>query len=289
MSVKNWARFVALGLIWGSSFLWIKIALQDIGPFTLVAFRIFFAFLGTLVLVLVKRISLPLGKNLGIYFFLGLFNMAVPFVLISWAEKFIPSGLAAILNSSMPLWTLLIAAFWLPEERLTPARVFGLLLGFAGVVVLMSNQLGEGFGGYQLGILAMLASALSYALSSVFTRLKSKGISSEALTFGQLIFAYLVVMPGAVGLEAPFRFPSSGLTWLAVIWLGLLGSCVALVLYFSMLHDVGPTRTSMATYIFPLVGVLLGTIFLGEQPDWRLLVGGLMIIAGVWWVNKRKK
>lgn len=287
MSAKNWARFVGLGVIWGSSFLWIKIALQEVGPFTLVTMRIFFALLGIGLIVLRAKTAVPLRRHWRLFVFLGLINMAIPFVLISWAEKSIPSGLASILNSTMPLWTLIISAVLLPEEGITRRKVAGLLLGFGGVVVLMSNQLGEGFGEYQVGILVMLLSAFFYGLSAVMIKRSGKGISSEALTLGQMLIAFLAVAPTALVVESPFTFPVLGITWLAVAWLGLLGSAIALILYFSVLYEIGPTRAVMTTYIFPLVGVALGAIFLGEQPDWRMLVGGVMVVAGVWWVNRR--
>lgn len=287
MSAKNWAKFIGLGLFWGSSFLWTKIVLREIGPFTLATLRIFLALLGIAVIIWRTKVSFPLRRRLGLFIFLGLFNMGIPFVLASWAMKSIPSGLASILNSTMPLWTLLISAMLLPNESITRRKVVGLLLGFGGVVVLMSNQLGEGFGGYQISILAMLLSAFFYGLSTVVIKQKAGGISSEALTLGQMLMAWLSVTPLTLVVEAPFRLPSEPLTWLALGWMGILGSAIGLVVYFSMLYEIGPTRAAMTTYLLPLVGVALGVIFLGEQPDWRMLVGGLMVVAGVWWVNRR--
>jgi drug/metabolite transporter (DMT)-like permease len=187
----------------------------------------------------------------------------------------------------MPLWTLIISALLLPEEHITRRKVVGLLLGFGGVVLLVSNQLSEGLGGYQLSILAMLLSAFFYGLSTVVIKLKAEGIPPEALTMGQMLMAWLAVMPMALVVEVPFHFPLEGLTWFALAWMGILSSAIGLVVYFSMLYEIGPTRVAMTTYLLPLVGVALGAIFLGEQPDWRMLAGGLMVVAGVWWVNRR--
>lgn len=287
MSLINWFKFVLLGIVWGSSFLWIKIAVTEVGPFTLVSWRAFLALLGTVVVVVWRRSIFPIRKKAGVFLFLGIINMAVPFVLISWAEKFIPSGLASVLNSTVPLFTLVIAAVFLPDERMTARRGAGLLLGFGGVVVLMSNQLGEGFGDYQTGILAMLVGALCYGAGAVFARKKAYGLSPEAQSLGQLLIAFAVILPGAVGFEGSMLVPQLAITWLALLWLGLLGSCLALLLYFDLIQQVGATRASMTTYIFPLVGVLLGAVFLGEHPDWRLLAGAVMIIAGVWAVNRK--
>ena len=140
MSAKNWLKFILLGTIWGSSFLWIKIALQEVGPITLVVFRAGFATLGLLVVALVTRPKIR-KEDIWILAVLAFFNVTVPFVLISWSETHISSGMASILNSTVPLFTILIAPVVLAEERLTGRRIVGLLVGFAGVIVLMSNQL----------------------------------------------------------------------------------------------------------------------------------------------------
>ncbi len=282
-------KFGLMTLIWGSTYLWIKLAVQEIGPFTLVSLRTVFAISGILILVLKQRTSILIRRRWPIFLFLGVINMGLPFVLTSWAGKIIPSGLSAILNSTIPLWTILIASALLPEERFTASRLIGVVFGFGGVIVLMSNRLSGELGAYQLGMLAMLVSALLYAVSSILIRLKAKGIPAEALSFGQLLFAWLAVTPGAVLFEAPFQFPTQVVTWAAVIFLGLFASGLSLVLYFSLLHEIGPTRTAMGSYIQPLISVALGALVLGEQLDWRMVLGGMMIIAGVWWVNKRRK
>lgn len=289
MSAKNWVRFILLGLIWGSSYLWIKLALKEVGPFTLVFLRVLFGFIGVFFIMLRQKTQVPWRKRWKFFVLLGVFNLAMPFFLISWAEKYITSGVVSVLGSIMPLWTVLLVAIFLPEERLTAARWGGVLLGFAGVVVLMSDQLGELGSDSQLGILAILASSLLYALSAVLIRLRAKNISSDALTFGQLLVAWFAVMPGVFLTEAPFNLPQLPLTWISLLWLGFLGSCLALVIYFAMLHEIGPARTVQIVYVQPLIGVALGALFLGEALDWRLVVGGVMILLGVWWVNRRSK
>jgi drug/metabolite transporter (DMT)-like permease len=288
LSGKEWIKFTALGLIWGSSFLWIKIAVQEIGPFTLVTFRVLFALLGILAVVAYRRTGLP-GRNWWMVFLiLGLFNTAVPFVLISWAEQRIPSGVASIVNSTIPLFTILIAPLFLKDEAITPDRLFGLAGGFLGVIVLMSNQIEGGIGSYQFGLLAMLLAAILYAGSAVFARRKLKGLPIETQSLGQMIAAWLFITPLTAVVEAPLSPPEQSLTWMAIAWLGILGSCVGTLLYYSLINTVGPTRTTLVSYVFPLVGVLLGVLFLNEQPDWRLLVGGGLIIGGIVMVNRRK-
>jgi drug/metabolite transporter (DMT)-like permease len=186
LSISNWFKFGILGLIWGSSFLWIKIAVGEVGPLTLVSYRMLFALLTLLVVILIQRPVIPFRQNYKAFFVIGLCNVAVPFFLISWGEQYISSGLASILNATVPLFTMLIAPFFVVEERITPARLAGLIIGFLGVVVLMSNHLDEGSAGL-LGIAAMLGGALFYAGGAVFIRKKVHGMAPIAQTFGQVI------------------------------------------------------------------------------------------------------
>ena len=288
MSAKNWCKFILLGTIWGSSFLWIKIALQEVGPLTLVTFRAGFATLGLLAVALVKHPKIH-KADIWILAFLGFFNIALPIALICWSETHISSGMAAILNSTVPLFTILIAPLFLKDEHLTRRRILGLLLGFGGVIVLMSNQLDEGDALKAVGVITMLIAAASYAVSGIFTRKMTVGMKPEAQSLGQMGTAFLFILPASLSFEAPFHFPTLAISYVALLWLGLLGSCVATLLWFSLVASVGPTRTSMTTYIFPLVGVLLGLIFLGERVDWRLAVGGVLIILAVVLVNSQKR
>jgi drug/metabolite transporter (DMT)-like permease len=290
LSSKNWLKFILLGLIWGSSFLWIKIAGQELDPFLLVNFRIGFAVLGLTVAIVVAHTQIKHTPNsLLVFALLGLFNVALPFVLISWAEKYISSGVASILNSSSPLFTIIIAPLFLKEEHLSLPKIAGLLVGFGGVVLLMSNQINGGLNDQLLGIIAMLLASLSYAISAIFARRFTIGMDASAQAFSQMVFALFWITPISFAVVHPYHLPELPITWIAVAWLGLLGSCVATMMYYSLLHSVGPTRTMLTNYIFPLVGVILGVAFLGETPDWRHLAGGVLIISGIVIVNSKFK
>lgn len=284
MSAKNWLKFLFLGLVWGSSFLWIKIALREVGPLTLVMFRVFFATLGLLFFVLSAKTSFK-TRWFWKFAFVGFFNVAMPFALISWSEKSISSGMAAILNSTVPLFTILIAPIFLQDEKFTAKRVAGLLIGFSGVVFLMANKTGGSVGSVTLGIAFMLIAACSYAVSGVFARKQSGDIPVEAVSFGQMAAALSFIAPAALIVEAPFKLPALPTTYVSLLWLGLLGSCISTLVWYSLLHSVGPTRTSMTTYMFPLVGVLLGAVFLSEKMDWHVLVGGALILLAIFIVN----
>lgn len=290
MTLKNWLIFLGLGLIWGSSFLWIKIGVGEISPYMLVALRVTVAFVALALVSARKRTVLPdVRRTWWIFAGLGLFNLAVPFVLISIAEQSLSSGLAAILNATVPLFTLVIAPFFIPEERMTLPRLGGLLVGFAGVVVLMSDDLRAGVNWDNLkGQMLMLMATFSYGAASVFARLKTRGFPVEVQAGGQAFFASLAMLAVLPFTEDALTFPRLPMTWLAILWLGILGTCVATLMYYYLLHAVGPTRATLVTYLFPLVGVVLGTVFLRERLQIWHVLGGMMILSGIVMVNRYK-
>lgn len=290
MKLKDWLAFLALGLAWGSSFLWIKIAVQEIGPFTLVALRLLFGVIGLLAVVAYNRPRWPGARRIWwVLVVLGLTNTAVPFVLISWGELFIDSAVAAVLNSTVPLFTMLIAHVFLSDDRITLPRITGLLVGFGGVIVLLSRDLDfqSGLSGGVLGQGAVLLAALFYAGSGVYARRNTQGLSPIVQALVPLVVADSAIWLAVPLTESPFTLPQIPLTWIAILWLGLIGSCIAYLLYYYLLHSVGPTRTTLVTYVFPLVGVGLGVIFLNEVLDWHLFVGGTMVVGSIAVVNWR--
>jgi drug/metabolite transporter (DMT)-like permease len=287
MKSRDWLMFGALGLIWGSSFLWIKVAVAEIGPFTLVGWRLLFGLAGLAVVVAWRRPTMPRDRRtLAALALLGIINTALPFALISWGEQSIDSAVASILNGTVPLFAMVIAHFGLHDDRITLPRVVGLVTGFLGVVILMSRDIGpSGIAQGVMGQIAVLAAAILYAGSSVFARRNLRDVSPVVQAFLPLIVADTFVWAGAFATESTQLLPRLGSTWIALIWLGLLGSCVAYLLYFGLLQSVGPTRATVVTYIFPVVGVVLGVLFLGERLDWSLAIGGALIVAGIGAVN----
>lgn len=289
MRLREWGAFVLLGTIWGSSFLWIKIAVGEIGPATLAAIRLLFGLIGLLIVARLTRQNFGnLRAHLPAYLFMGFFNTALPFVLISWAETRIDSALAAILNATVPLFAIVIAHYWLSDERITLARVVGLVAGFVGVVVLVSREFGpQGIHGNIWGQLAMLVASACYAVSATYSRRYLRGHPPLVQATMIVLIADAFVWAAVPVMDRPFVPPQAGLTWFALAWLGLLGSCAAYLLYFYLLNVWGATRSSLVTYVFPVIGLLLGIIFLNESADWRLIVGSALVVAGIVVVNMR--
>lgn len=289
MRLREWGAFVLLGSIWGSSFLWIKIVVGEIGPGMLVALRLFFGLLGLLIVARLTRQNFgSVRGHLPAYLFMGFFQTTLPFVLISWAETRIDSALAAILNATTPLFAIVIAHYWLSDERITVTRVLGLILGFIGVVVLVSREFGpQGIQGSIWGIAAMLIASASYATTATFSRRYLRGHPPLVQATMVVLIADAMAWALVPTIDRPVVLPHAGLTWFGLVWLGLLGSCTAYLLYFYLLNAWGATRSSLVTYIFPVIGLMLGIVFLNESADWRLIVGSALIVGGIAVVNRR--
>jgi drug/metabolite transporter (DMT)-like permease len=211
---------------------------------------------------------------------LGITNVAIPFFLISWGEQSIDSAVAAILDATVPLFTILIAHYLLHDDKMTWPKVLGLLIGFAGVMILMSKDVGASFGSL-LGQLAVVLASAFYAGSAVYVRKTTEDTPGILRSAGPLVSATVVMWLATFIVERPIEIPKLGITWIALLFLGILGSGLAFVLSFYLIHEIGPTRTSMVTYLFPLGGVILGVVFLNEKLSWQLLVGAVLIILSL--------
>ena len=287
MSKKEWAAFIVLSLAWGSSFLFIKIALEEVGPLLLAGIRVAIGTSALVLTALAMKTKIKLTRNQVLALIvIGFFNMALPFALISWAEIQIDSGVASILNGTVPLFTAIIAYFWLKEEKLTRQKIIGLLIGFAGVFLVISR---DGLAGFQFNIasqVAMLVAASSYAFSAVYIRKTSPDIPLMVQASGTFIFASAMLWAGALLFESPIVAPVQSLTWIALIWLGIVGSFVAFLLYFYLLYGAGPSKAVMVTYIVPVIGVALGVLVLGESLNIQMVFGTVLVISSVVIVNK---
>jgi drug/metabolite transporter (DMT)-like permease len=261
--------------------MWIKIAVQEVGPITLVAFRVLFGLLFGIVVILIQHVRLPNGlKEWRPLLLLGITNVAIPFFLISWGEQSIDSAVAAILDATVPLFTMLIAHYLLNDDKMTWPKVLGLLIGFVGVIILMSKDIGASFGSV-LGQLAVVLASAFYAGSAVFARKTTEDTPGILRSAVPLVSATVIMWLATFFVERPVHTPHLGITWIALLFLGILGSGLAFVLSYYLIHEIGPTRTSLVTYLFPLGGVALGVAFLHEELSWQLLVGAVLIVLSL--------
>jgi drug/metabolite transporter (DMT)-like permease len=288
--LKTWGIFIALSAIWGSSYLFIKIAGHDLQPFTLVAVRLGLGALGLWGLMAVMRLSPPRDlPTLLKTALLGLLNTTLPFVLIAWAERSIDSGMAAVLNASVPLFALVIAHFALHDERITWLRFAGLAAGFVGVAVTFSENLGGNETMAALGgQIATVLAAVCYAGATVFARRSLSHLHPTVAATMQVTTAFIFTLIGALAVEMPLSLTMSADTVFSIVWLGLLGTCLAYYLYFMLIARWGATRTTLVTYVLPVVSVVLGAVVLGERIGWQLVVGFVLIVGGIALVNLRR-
>jgi drug/metabolite transporter (DMT)-like permease len=283
MSRASVARLALLSLIWGSSFLLIKVALEGLGPTQLVMGRVVAGATVLLVAMGVRRLPFPRSPALwGHLVVLAVFANVVPFSLFAWGETRIDSGLAGILNGATPLLTLVFAVALLPEERITRARVAGLLLGFAGVVVIVGPWRSGALSGELAGQLACLGAAACYGVAFTYTR---RFVSDSGQPLLVLAASQLAVATTVLVVLAPFiatdEVQLSAPVVAAVLTLGVAGTGVAYLLYYALIRDEGATTTSMVTYLIPIVAFGLGVVVRDEPAHWYVFVGAAIVIVGV--------
>jgi drug/metabolite transporter (DMT)-like permease len=284
MSRGDWAILLFLSVLWGGSFFFIEVALDTVAPLTLVLIRVALAaaLLWAFLLVRGERLAMPPGAALA-FLVLALLNNVVPFVMFAWAQKEITGGLASILNATTPIWGVLVAHAFTADEKMTPAKVVGVLLGFSGVAVMIGTDfLGE-IGTGVLAQLACLAATLCYALAGVHARrFRGMGVNPVAVSTGQLTASAIVMLPLVLLFEPPWRAaPPSPEAWAALIALALLCTSLAYILYFRLLASAGATNSLLVTFLIPITAVLLGALILSERLELRHFAGMALIGAGL--------
>ena len=282
---SDWLIFLALGFMWGSSYLFIKIAVDGFGTFTLIALRLAIGAAFLWVAFRLNGTSLPRERRIyGHLIVMGLVNITIPFALITWAEQSVDSALAAILNATVPLFVIVIAPIFLPDEPIRINGVVGLAIGFIGVVLLVSPGLVSATGDLP-GSVALLGSSLAYALGNVYSRRNVRGLAPLIPAVFQVSIAFVIVAVLALVLEHPWTVRPDAGDWFSIVWLGIFGSGAAYILYFRLLGRWGATRTALVAYLLPVYGIVLGFLVLNEPVDMTLLAGTALVIAGVALVN----
>ena len=284
MSAKGFGVLLLLGAIWGASFLFIKVGGAEMQPFFFVEMRLAIAAITLSLLGLTRPGTFKLiRENWRALTVLGLLNCAIPYVLITWGELYISSGLAAIFNACTPLWAGALGFVWVWADKLSPGRVIGLFLGMAGVILVVSGNL-EHKGDvdplfWLLGQGAVLLAALSYAIAGIYGRKKLRGQPAHIGATGQLITGALILLPFAL-----FQIPSQVPSWQAigsVATLSILGTAVATLLFFWLLSNVGVTGTLLVTYLLPGFALMWGALLLHEAITWGAIAGLVFVLLGI--------
>lgn len=281
MSLADWLRLILLSLLWGGSFFFVEVALSGLPAVSVVFGRVA---LGALCLAAMLGGRLPGGvaawRALAV---MGALNCALPFCLFALAQGEISGALAAILNATTPLWTVVVAHL-AGAEALTARRVAGLGFGFAGVVVMAGGGVGSPF-----ALLACLGAALSYAVASVWgRRLAGMGLRPLQAGFGQAAAAAVILAPIWLVVDHPWALPMPGpQVWGALAGIALLSTALAYALYFRLLESAGAVNLALVTFLIPVSAAALGAVFLGTQLGLPHLAGFALIAVGLWAVVRR--
>ncbi len=282
MNAGDWSLLLLLSVLWGGSFFFSKVALAELPPLTVAFLRVGLAAAALMPVICLLRLALPHGlrgwRDLAI---MGLLNNALPMSLIFWGQTHIASGLAAILNGTTPLFTVVLAHFLTRDERLTPGKAAGIAAGFLGVVAMIGPDAVAGLGDDVLAQGAVLAAALSYACAGLFGR-RFAGTPPLVTATGQLACSALLLLPVVAIAETPLQLQIPSLrTCLALTALALVSTAAAYVIYFRLLAAAGATNLLLVTFLIPVTALLLGIGILGEAIAARHLVGMAMIGLGL--------
>lgn len=295
---RAWIYFWLVSLIWGSSFLLMRVGVVEVPPAQLTFTRVGIAAIGlNLVLLFTGRRYPKDWRALGALVIIGIINSAIPFTLLAWGEQTVESGMTSIIQAITPMFALVIAHFAFADERMTPLKVLGVLLGFAGIVVLASRDFQDGnlLGADLSGELAIVGASLCYAIGASYSRkvlqkYKVEPVVVSTVAMTSATFAALLLMFAAplIGERAPVGYNTLSASVLqSALLLGFLNTFIAYLLFYTVIAHLGAARTTMITYVIPVVAVTLGALVLNEQIDARMILGAALIMAGIALVNLR--
>jgi drug/metabolite transporter (DMT)-like permease len=275
--------WLLLCCIWGSTWLFIKLGLEDLPPFTFAGIRFVIAVAILSTIVALRRLSLPkTPRDWLLLFVSGILAFCVNYGLLFWGEQYISSGLAAVLQSTIPAFGLVIAHFYLPGEQMTPAKTIGIVLGVIGVAVIFSNQLDVAGPKAVAGCAALIVSSMGAAYSNVLVKAYGKQLDPAILAGGQMFFGLIPLLLIGIPWEGnPLNFNWTPMAVVALIYLAVVGSVVAFLLYYWLVQHMDVTKTMLIALVTPVVAVTLGMLVLDEELHGRTLLGGLMIISGI--------
>jgi drug/metabolite transporter (DMT)-like permease len=290
MTPGEWGMLLLLSLFWGGSFFFVGVAIKELPPLTIAAARVSLAALILWIAAPALGVVIPWRRDVLLAFLaMGLINNVLPFCLIAWGQTQLASGLAAILNASTPLFTVIAGHFLSADDRLTPLRLGGALCGLLGVAGMIGPQLVDGLGGSVFAELAILGAAISYAFASLFgRRFRRMGVDPVATATGQVTASSLVLIPIALIVDRPWALPMPGLATLAaIVAIAALSTALAYILYFRILAGAGATNVVLVTLLAPVSSILLGALFLHERLEPRHFVGLALIGLGLACIDGR--
>ncbi len=282
MTFALWALLILLSLIWGSSFMFGRIAVQEIPPLPIVFYRV------ALAAICLWGFMLATGRNRSLsggfvanIFILALLNNVIPFSLILNGQREIGSGLASIVNAMTPIWTVIIANWLTTDEKLSRRKLTGILAGFCGVAVLTGSDALSGLTASALAQASVLGATISYGFASVFGK-RFKGVDPVRIATGQLTASTLIMGIILLATGSPIFYPDASYqTWMAIAAIAVLCTAIAYILFFHILSVAGATNVSLVTFLVPVSAILLGILFLSETLHPSHLAGMALIAIGL--------
>jgi len=290
MTSYEWLLLTILSIVWGGSFFFIGVAVDALPPLTIVALRVSLATFALIGVVYLSGLRMPTDPRIWVAFIcMGVVNNVIPFTLIVWGQTHIASSLASILNATTPMFTIVAAHFLTKDEKMTNNKIIGVIIGFAGVVIMLGHVALEGLGDNGFAQLAVLGAAISYSLAGIYgRRFMQLGLKPVVTATGQLTGATLILIPLALFYDKPFTLPMPGFEiWLAILGLALISTAFAYILYFRILSTAGATNLLLVTLLIPVSAILLGTVVLGEQLETKHMVGMGLISIGLLSIDGR--
>ena len=284
MGRLEWALLVSLSILWGGSFFFMEVAVTSLPPFTVVILRVGLAAVALNFIVRLFGTPVPTQPSVWkTFLIMGVLNNLIPFSLIVWGQTYIASGLASILNATTPMFTVLVAHVLTTDEKATGGRIFGVVMGLAGVILMIGPDVLEQFDEGVVGQIAVLEAAVSYALAGIYgRRFVRMGLSPMTTATGQLTAASIVLLPVALLVDRPWTLALPGAwTLSAVAALALLSTALAYIIYFRILATAGATNLLLVTFLVPVSAILLGTLILDEQLEVRHFTGMGLIGLGL--------
>jgi drug/metabolite transporter (DMT)-like permease len=275
--------WLTLCLIWGSTWLFIKVGLEDLPPISFAGFRFLIAVVALIIIVRIRKLQLPSTRSEWLLLAgTGILTFGLNYGLLFWGEQRVSSGLAAVLHTIIPVFGLALAHYYLPNERMTWSKVSGVLLGIAGVVVIFSDQLHSKGSSSFVGSVALVVGAFCMAYANVMVKAKGHHMDPAVIAAGQMLCGLIPLLCcGWIFEGNPLTFHWTTQAVLCIAYLGLVGSCCAFLLYYWLLKHLAVTKSMLISLVAPVIAVLLGSWWLKEQVTWQIVVGALCIMLGI--------
>lgn len=295
MGPAEWATIGGLSIIWGGSFLFVRLAVLSFTPFTIVFIRLFIATLLLLPFAIIRTIRDPevrtflkRPKTWRQFLVMGLINNALPFSLITWSLQYVPGSTGSVLNATTPIFSVIFVQLLTNNDRLTPSRIFGVALGWVGVIVLIGFEAIQGFGSDVIGLFAMLLASCCYALAAIYGR-RFNGQPPRVVATGMLLSANIILVPVILLDGRAWKLVESVplISWAAVIALGALSTGIGYLIYYRILARAGATNVLLVTFLIPVSAITLNVIVMGDVIGWNVIVGSVLLAIGLLSIDGR--